>query len=384
MSLRFLQLSDIHLGARLGGIPEETAQHLREASREAVRSAFSAAHEQAVDVVLLPGDLFESSGVDPAGQLRFVYEQAAALAPVPVILAPGNHDEYGPESPYASEEPPENVSLFTTGQLSVRDTRIGTVVGRAVQAGEGSGALDWSTLPVPPLAPSLLILHASVLHGEDTRRHSRTIVPTTAEALQETGYAYVALGHYHDFHEWKRPTGLAYAAYAGCPQGLGWDEPGPKGYLIGELTKGGAQLGFVPAARHVWQRRKLSLPPDHVPDAEERLAAAFSSLRAELEPTDLLALEVRGRWPQTDEDGLRAHVEELVRAAWHVRPVDWSRVEFMPNLVSPGESEALDRFLARCDSAIAEAEDDTGAWELARYLGHRLLSGQPLPEEIAG
>lgn len=386
MALRFLQLSDLHLGRQLSGLPDDTAAGLREAVREVVRSAFATVREQGVELVLMPGDLYEQDGEDPAAQLRFIYQQAAQVAPVPVVIAPGNHDAYSPDSPYATEQRPENVALFTSPHFTAIETRAGTVVGRAYQAGEASGALEWTSVPQPPPEPGLLVLHASLLHAGDNRHHQRAIVPTALDNLLKSGYAYAALGHYHNFQPFQRQGATrAAAAYAGCPQGLGWDEPGGKGYLLGTLEPDGAELKFVRAARHEWKQRRLQLPPEYMDDRYERLDAALAELRDGIEPVDLLELKVSGAWPDAERSGLTKRLEELLGFAWHSRALDLSAVSLVPELAPADSSDVLADFLARCEAGVSASEDETEAqaWQLARRLGHRLLSGLELPGEVA-
>ena len=389
MSLRVLQLSDLHLGASLTGLPSDTAEALRAAVREVTAAAFEQAGQQSVELVLLPGDLFEQDGIEPAAQLRFVYEQAAALAPVPVVIAPGNHDAVSADSPYVTESVPGNVIVFTAGELQTIATPAGPVAGRGVQAGEGAGALRWSAvLAEQQDEESVLVLHASVLGVSDGRYRRNTVVPTTIEKLSETAFSYIALGHYHRFQEWVHPVrGLPFAAYAGCPQGLGWDEPGEKGYLIGELGAEGARLKFQPAAKHIWHRRELRLPPEHLPEAEAVLLAALQAVYDAVGPEDLLELRVSGRWPAAGRAELEKRAGDVLSRAWHARALDLSAVDFHPPLVGAGESELIDAFTALCDRGLAEVgaddEADAQAWQLARYLGLRLLSGQGLPGEVA-
>lgn len=389
MALRFLQIGDTHLGASLSGLPPNVAEGVREALRQVLREAFAAAAQLPVDIVLMPGDLFEQDGLDPAGQLRYVYELAQSIAPVPVVIAPGNHDAIAPHSPYLSEPAPGNVAVFKDAAFSIVDTRAGRIVGRAAQAGEGTSAVDWSKLPLPPPAPGILLLHASVLHAEDGRRHEQMIAPVSTKVLGQIGYSYVALGHYHSYKPFYLHSGgqnsgeLASAAYAGCPQGQGWDEPGPKGYLTGELLAGGARLEFIPAAPHVIHRRRLNLPPEYANDALQQLEQSLHALCLELGTGDMLDLSLRGRWPLVWRPELEQYVSKALREVWHAKPVEFSRVDFTPALVSPGDSPVLDEFLSRCDEAISSGSGDEEAWRLARYLGHRLLSGQGLPGEVA-
>jgi hypothetical protein len=384
VALRFVQIGDAHLGAALAGLPTAVADELREAARQALRDAFAKARELQVDLVLMPGDLFEINGVDPAAQVRFIYAQAERLEPTPVVIAPGNHDPYGPETPYAAINPPPNVVLFTAPELALVETRAGMVAGRAYVAGRRADEVDWAALAQPP-AGCVLVLHASVLRAQDGRKHTETIVPVSPEALAQSGFAYSALGHYHDYREFARGPagGPSYAAYAGCPQGLGWDEPGAKGYLIGELGDDGARLEFVTAASHVFQRKELTLPPEYAEDAPRRLETAIAALKGDLDSGDLLDLRVRGRWPELRRDELEAVAKDLAKRVWHMRAMDWGEVDFTPPLVERGKSEAVNRFLDNCDERTGEGGADGAAWELARYMGHRLLSGRALPDEVA-
>jgi DNA repair exonuclease SbcCD nuclease subunit len=387
--LRFLQLGDLHLGAKLGGLPQQVADELREAVRETARGAFAAAREQGLDLVLLPGDLFESDGIDPAAQLRFVYQLAEEISPIPVVIAPGNHDPFGPDSPYLSEQHPDNVFLFTSAAFQTLTTPAGAVTGRAYQAGEGYNRLDFSQLPTPPPEPRLLLLHASLLSAGDDRRHATMIAPLTEEALLGSGYAYTALGHFHNQREFRRGGDYAFAAYSGCPQGQGWDEPGAKGYIIGELHPGGAKLEFIPAAKHTFSRRELKLPALLAADPAALLKTLGTELRAALDPHIAVDLRVSGRWPAALREQLERNIADALAAAWHARSADYSRVEFHPELAEPGKSEVLDEFLSACAEGIEAAAadsagaDELAAWELAQHLGHRLLSGQGLPDEVA-
>jgi len=389
MAVKFLQIGDTHLGAALTSLPNELAQQLREAVRTIIAEAFAAAGREDAELVLMPGDLFEQDGGDPQAQLRYIYEQAETVAPTPVVIAPGNHDSYHKASPYATIPVPGNVVLFTASDLTMVKTPVARVVGRAVQAGERSSALQWSQAPRGGDGLSVLVLHASVLGAGDGRLRRNTVVPMTQQQLQHTGYAYTAIGHYHRYQAWQRSgEELACAAYAGCPQGLGWDEPGPRGYLLGELEPAGARLTFKPADRHRWHRRTITLPPEYLADADARLIADLQAVYDELGQADLLELIVQGRWPAAQHERLMELFGEVGSQVLYARPVDWSAVDFFPPLVERGVSEAVDEFLARCEQGLAALDEEADAaerraWQLARYLGLRMLSGQGLPTEVA-
>ena len=62
--IKIMHMAEVHFGRAVSGLPE----NLREIRRQEVRSTFSCAinkaNEDGVDVVLIAGDLFESSETD--------------------------------------------------------------------------------------------------------------------------------------------------------------------------------------------------------------------------------------------------------------------------------------------------------------------------------
>ena len=94
--LKLIHAADLHLDSPFAGLrPERAAQRRREQRKLLERLAALAAEKQA-DLVLLAGDLLDGGTV--------YQETAAALAaalgamPCPVLIAPGNHDYFGPDS----------------------------------------------------------------------------------------------------------------------------------------------------------------------------------------------------------------------------------------------------------------------------------------------
>ncbi|MCB1221280.1 MAG: metallophosphoesterase [Planctomycetales bacterium] len=385
MSLVFMQLSDLHLGARLVNLPGEIAEHLRNSTREIVIEAFEAAKAENADLILMPGDLYDHNGIDASGQLHFIYELAASMASTPVVIAPGNHDPYSIESPYATIAAPSNVSLFTSNEFTTIRTSVCPVAGRAFRSGEYGSMIDWSSLPPAPSGPSVLMMHASVMNAGDGRHRESVMLPVTTTALEQSGYSFCSLGHYHTFQRFSRQSdGPAYAAYGGCPQGLGWDETGGRGFVIGRLREVGAELEYREASRHTWQRHPLQLPPWQGGESWLRLEQRLESIAEQLGEKDLLRLDIKGRWPATEKEGLRERINGLLSKAWHATDIDWSATAFTPPLAPRGVSPLLDEFLDTCEKHVDESSEEgiKEAWRLARYLGHRLLSGQGLPEEL--
>lgn len=115
--MRLLLFSDLHLEARFAWAPHEVGRERRDALRQCLRRIAALAVEWGVDAVCCGGDLYEHDRhrPDTAAFLRDVF---AGLDPIPVYLAPGNHDWFGPGSLYAGTRWSPNIHVFTQPQLT--------------------------------------------------------------------------------------------------------------------------------------------------------------------------------------------------------------------------------------------------------------------------
>ena len=316
---KILHAADFHLDSAFSGLSAEQARLRRAQSREQVHAMVDYANDHGAELMLLAGDLFD--GEDLYAQTG--EELAAALSRFrgQVVIAPGNHDPYTPRSAYARLSWPENVHIFSSGTMEkIAFPQYGcTVYGAAFTGGEmppweGVKAEGGVTL--------------GVLHGDVGSRDSkyRAILPAQ---IGESGLTYLALGHVHAAGGVSKEGGTSWA-YAGCPEGRGFDELGEKGFYFGDVTQAGVELKFIPFARHHYE----ILPVD-VTDRDPRKAveAALPEgtkedsyrilLQGECEHLDLKALEqalaprfetlelrdethaCRDIWAQEGEDSLR-------------------------------------------------------------------------------
>ncbi len=221
--MKLLHASDFHLDSPLSGLsPEKSALRRRELREIPARLA-ALAKEEGVDLVLLPGDLFDGARVYPE-TVRALAQALEDMA-APVFIAPGNHDCYHNKSPYAAASWPDNVYIFTAPEMQGFELPgLNCVVhGCAFTAPRRED---------DPLrgftAPDDGRLHLLCVHGEVGLVGS--YAPIDPKSLERSGAAYAALGHVHAAGSGK--AGRTLWAYPGCPEGRGFDELGPKGALI--------------------------------------------------------------------------------------------------------------------------------------------------------
>ena len=324
--LKFIHAADFHLDSAFAALPPQQAAARRRESRELPVRLANYVNQNGIELVLLAGDLFDSAGAyrDTAESLAAALGQMAAQ----VYIAPGNHDWYGPGSPYLTVRWPENVHIFTQPRLTAMEwpeKRL-TVYGAAFSGPEQpEGFLTGFTVPADGN------LHMGLLHGEVDPAEAR-YNPIRREEIAASGLDYLALGHIHKRTE-PLTCGKTLCAWPGCPEGRGFDELGEKGFYSGVIgDDGGVSLTFVPFARRRYEiltvdvtgqepraAVEAALPPETAQDLY-RILLTGETGEGGVQVASLLealssrfyALEVRDQtrlaedlWARAEEDSLR-------------------------------------------------------------------------------
>ncbi|MDB6137377.1 MAG: repair exonuclease [Verrucomicrobiaceae bacterium] len=208
---RFIHAADPHLDSPLLGLesyegaPVET---IRGATRRAFENLVALALEQAVDFILIAGDLYDGDWKDYSTGLFFTGQMARLrAAAIPVFFIAGNHDA---ESVMTRKlKLPDNVRLFsslTAEAVGVPGLPV-TLHGRSFP----NRAVPENLVPKYP-GPvkgrfNIGLLHTSLsgLPGHDT------YAPCALKDLQEKGYDYWALGHVHQPMEFSAEPWIGFA-----------------------------------------------------------------------------------------------------------------------------------------------------------------------------
>ena len=241
--LKIIHGADFHLDSPFSGLTPDRAAQRREEQRGLLDRLAALARESGAGLVLLAGDLLDSSRVFR----ETVQDLSRALAaiPCPVFIAPGNHDFYSSRSPWATQDWPDNVHIFSKDAVEQIDLPGCTLWGRAFTEAHRD------TCPLEGLkVPDDGRLHIACLHGAVGAESSYGPIPP--KAIAASGLDYLALGHIHQYSGLCR-EGKTFWAYPGCPEGRGFDETGEKGVLYLEAEPGRVEAQFVPLARYRYE-----------------------------------------------------------------------------------------------------------------------------------
>lgn len=359
--------------ARTGFGPALASQR-RQSVRETFRSILARAKAWPADAVLIAGDLFELDRITH-DTVAFLRDAFASVAPVPVYIAPGNHDPYVAHSPYALETWPENVYIFAGPRWTSRQVH-GTQV---TVHGFAFDGYDISRNPFPELRVTATgQIHVAVAHGSERGNlpeSKEAYAPFHAEEVAQEGLAYLALGHYHGYTEINAtPTVVR---YSGAPEGHDFGEPGMHHYVEVEIDDAGrVSARAIPCSRAVYVSHGIDCTPfEHT----NQLLDAIRAIPLSGDVPHLVKVRLTGlclpsisRELTMVSDILSGHFQffQLVDETTPLEDYD----------ALAGENTTLGEFMRRINSEIRDCidPDRRRMLERAREIGLAACRGQQL------
>lgn len=228
-TFRFLHAADIHLDSPLHGLSRYEGlpvEEIRCATRAAFDNLIQSAIDEAVDFVVIAGDLFDGDWRDMGTGLYFARSMGRLdQANIPAFVLAGNHDA---ASVISRTVPwPPNVRLF--GSRRPETHRLSDLsVAVHGQSFSSPAVTDNLVLAYPTAedhAFNIGMLHTA-LAG---RQGHAAYAPCSVDDLRSRGYNYWALGHVHEF---EIVTTEPYVVFPGNVQGRTIRETGAKGAVI--------------------------------------------------------------------------------------------------------------------------------------------------------
>lgn len=279
-NFRFLHAADIHLDSPLHGLARYDGVPLQEV-RGATRAAFDRlirlAVDEAVDFVVIAGDLYDGDWRDMSTGLYFARAMGVlAAADIPAFVLAGNHDA---ASVLTKSLPwPANVRVF--GPRRPETFEIGEI-GVALHGQSFANAHVSANLALAYPEPVSHAFNIGVLHTSLSGHPLHATYAPCAEAeLTAKGYDYWALGHVHEFAVvGQRPP----IVFPGNLQGRNIREAGAKGAVLVDVQDGAVvDLRHVPLDVVRWARVEADCSGATAPEEVlGRIREALSKTHAE-------------------------------------------------------------------------------------------------------
>ncbi len=279
MGIRFLHLSDLHLGSshgHLGSAGEARAREVSDTFRRAITWALDPEHR--IDAVILAGNVFERHAPDPEvwALVRGLLGRLVA-AKKRVFALPGHRDSVSYRDSIFRTERWPGVDLFMESHPTAPLTTeiAGETVhlyGAAWQAGKSAESFPGFTRIQADGIHVGLLAAVPVDHTEsDVRSHDQTI---DRAVIADSGLDYFAGGGVHEFTVFQ--AGGTTAAWPGTLEGRRFEagDFGRKYLLVADVSPGSVQLEQVPFSAKVVEHAALDLAAEDIRD-ETALAAAI-------------------------------------------------------------------------------------------------------------
>lgn len=288
--IRFFHVADLHLDSPFKGVyglSERAQKELRNSTFQAFEKIIDHALEVKPDFMLFVGDLYDGENRSLKAQRRFQEGMEKLFsANIPVIVSHGNHDHLNGQ--WTRFSLPSNVIVLpketTVVQLTIRG-QIVNVYGFSYPERHVKEPM----IHTFPVAEDPSILHIGMLHGSVAGDASHAVyAPFTKEELLSKGYDYWALGHIHARqHLHDNPPII----YPGNIQSRHRNEQGVKGFYDVHLTKGHAELEFVPTSAVVYDTVEVNCTG--FMHANELLAACTEAIATCREKYGAIVVDVK-------------------------------------------------------------------------------------------
>lgn len=233
---KFLHTADLHLSRPFGFLPPQLAEERRRDQRRVLNAIADLAIERDVDIILIAGDLFDTSDPDPT-DLEAVFKEFSRLAESGkrIYAIPGNHDYAHPGS-FWTQMHYKELNVFLEPEWNTVTDDLGIAVSGIAFNRANSKSRAFNEFNAPLDTPVIALVHGSyeAFGGLIQEYH-----PFSLSDLEQTKASYIALGHYHRLNQIN--AGAVTACYPGTPEGISFEpqEVEERSVIIGEINEDG-------------------------------------------------------------------------------------------------------------------------------------------------
>ena len=240
--MQIIHTADLHLDSRLETNLDPVKA--KERKRELLLSfdnLINYAKNNNVEAILISGDLFDRPKIS-AKTREYILGIIEDAPMIQFLFIYGNHDfNMFQEHPMGL---PSNLHIFKDKweTISFKNVDITGI------SGEGISPALYDNLCLNRSKKNIVMLH-----GDITNLNS---IPLSM--LKERNIDYLALGHLHKYQRGKLDDRGIWV-YPGCLEGRGFDEEGPKGFVLLDITDSSIESKFIPFSKRILHDIKVDI-----------------------------------------------------------------------------------------------------------------------------
>ncbi|EAD8960021.1 exonuclease SbcCD subunit D [Listeria monocytogenes] len=258
--IQFLHMADLHLDSPFIGLstlPQPLFSAIQESTFQSLERITTVAIKEAVDFVLIAGDIYDSEDQSVRAQARFAKEmKRLEAANIPVFMIHGNHDFL--EKHKEKLALPSNVHVFSE-QVEVMSHKTATGVSVNIYGFSYNERHIRSSRVGEYKIQGDADFHIALLHGSEVSSSEEHDVyaPFRVQEISRKGFDYWALGHIHKRQLLAESPSIY---YPGNIQGRNRKESGEKGASIVTLSEASTTIDFIGTSPIIWEEAVITLP----------------------------------------------------------------------------------------------------------------------------
>ncbi|EPR4668772.1 metallophosphoesterase family protein [Listeria monocytogenes] len=258
--IQFLHMADLHLDSPFIGLstlPQPLFSAIQESTFQSLERITTVAIKEAVDFVLIAGDIYDSEDQSVRAQARFAKEmKRLEAASIPVFMIHGNHDFI--EKHKEKLALPSNVHVFSE-QVEVMSHKTTTGVSVNIYGFSYNERHIRSSRVGEYKIQGDADFHIALLHGSEVSSSEEHDVyaPFRVQEISKKGFDYWALGHIHKRQLLAESPSIY---YPGNIQGRNRKESGEKGASIITLSEASTTIDFIGTSPIIWEEAVITLP----------------------------------------------------------------------------------------------------------------------------
>ncbi|EAF7364672.1 exonuclease SbcCD subunit D [Listeria monocytogenes] len=258
--IQFLHMADLHLDSPFIGLstlPQPLFSAIQESTFQSLERITTVAIKEAVDFVLIAGDIYDSEDQSVRAQARFAKEmKRLEAANIPVFMIHGNHDFL--EKHKEKLALPSNVHVFSE-QVEVMSHKTATGVSVNIYGFSYNERHIRSSRVGEYKIQGDADFHLALLHGSEVSSSEEHDVyaPFRVQEISKKGFDYWALGHIHKRQLLAESPSIY---YPGNIQGRNRKESGEKGASIITLSEASTTIDFIGTSPIIWEEAVITLP----------------------------------------------------------------------------------------------------------------------------